>query len=180
MAEKATGGRWNERQVDGKGTITEQRMNMGDISFAGHEHQGGCWFCGGDLPKRRRNWCCDEHSRQYLKTYFYPVAANACLHRAGQTCENCHRSNSIIFQEIRATGSNLYTDTQIEIHHIIPLEGEERTWNILNNQDNLMALCHQCHLQVHAAMREPRVPKSIRDKDGLIVAMKQAGQLELV
>ena len=160
----------------------EQRMRIGEIHFTGNEESGACWLCGGVLPKRRRRWCCDEHMTQYWGTYNYSYASGVCMRRTENTCENCHKSHSALFKEIRERTEpgycSSYTDAQIEVHHIIPLEGEPREWNVLNRQDNLTALCHQCHLQAHASMRQP-TPKKVRDKQE-VVKVKKYGQLDLL
>lgn len=138
-------------------------MKVGDIHFTGNEEGGGCWYCGEDLPKRRRRWCCDDHMDLYWTTYNWTGASHRCLMEAKNTCTNCHRSHRDISIEIKASHSPSpgnywpkYIDAQIEIHHIIPLGGEDRQWHVLNRQDNLLALCHQCHLAVHLVLNEAK------------------------
>ncbi len=109
-------------------------MSIGDIHFTGNEEGGGCWYCGGDLPKRRRRWCCDDHMYQYWENYNWTMAAAACLRETKHTCANCHRAHKDIFDAILAEhgwGSS-FVDAQIEIHHIIPMGGEDRQWHVLN------------------------------------------------
>lgn len=59
----------------------------------------------------------------------------------------------------------------IEIHHIIPLNGEDRNWNVLNSPDNLLGLCKECHVKLHKSMNE-----FAREKQRLIV---EAQELEI-
>ena len=127
-------------------------MRIGEIHFTGNEESGQCWFCGGDLPKRRRRWCCDQHKDEYWNNYNYAAASKECWKRSEHTCENCHKPQIELTREFGWESIN----SRMEIHHIIPLEGDIREWNVLNRQDNLIALCHQCHLKAHAAIREPK------------------------
>ena len=48
--------------------------------------------------------------------------------------------------------------TNLRAHHIIPLEGMERAMSPFNIFWNLICLCHKCHLEIHALMRELTKP----------------------
>jgi hypothetical protein len=40
------------------------------------------------------------------------------------------------------------------VHHIIPVNGEDRWFNPLNVPCNLIALCHDCHMKWHKRSSE--------------------------
>jgi predicted HNH restriction endonuclease len=48
--------------------------------------------------------------------------------------------------------------TNLRAHHIIPLGGDERVVSVFNIPWNLICLCHRCHLEIHALMRELAKP----------------------
>lgn len=118
-------------------------MEIGYTHFTGFEDSGVCWWCGGDLPKRKRRWCCEDHKDSYWETYNWRSASLACSRRNNNTCENCHKHESYGY------GKPL---VRLEAHHIIPIGGEDRSWHELNKPDNLLCLCHECHLEVHRVM----------------------------
>lgn len=113
------------------------------------------------MPKRRRRWCCDEHRDLYWGNYNWTYAMLDCLKRENYTCQNCHITQVELGIELRfkqlergyVYASMMSYKYRLEVHHIIPLDGEDRSWHELNRPDNLITLCHNCHLLVHAAMR---------------------------
>lgn len=113
--------------------------SIGEIHFTGFEDNGVCWYCGNELPQRRRKWCSDKCRDIYWQTWNWHFASLACRKRAKNCCENCHKREGI---------------SSLEIHHIIPLNGQDRNWNKLNEPDNLLCLCHDCHMQVHRATQK--------------------------
>lgn len=47
----------------------------------------------------------------------------------------------------------------IDIHHITPFMSgitEVQRWNLLLNEDNLKALCKDCHVEVHRHLKNPQ------------------------
>ena len=95
-----------------------------------------CLWCGESLPKRRRKYCCDEHSNLYFIHYISPLwwscAREAALLRAGNKCECCESVE------------------KLEVHHKIHLERWEARHNSpKNEQGNLRVLCCLCHEDAH-------------------------------
>jgi 5-methylcytosine-specific restriction endonuclease McrA len=47
----------------------------------------------------------------------------------------------------------------LEVHHIVPLStiGYRPEFSAYHLPWNLVALCHECHLEIHAIMRPPAV-----------------------
>lgn len=43
-----------------------------------------------------------------------------------------------------------HLDSQLEIHHIMPINGGRRDWSVLNRQENLTCLCRKCHRQIES------------------------------
>lgn len=134
------------------------RDRYGSYSLlTGHEEPGRCFWCGTEVRKSRR-YCCKEHSDLYWKHFGWGFAAPWCLERYNQTCADCGEKGGLV------------------AHHIKPLNGAQRTWNILNRPENLVALCHKCHQRRH----HPPVPSKVLDipawQDNLDKA-RQRGQL---
>lgn len=52
----------------------------------------------------------------------------------------------------------------IDIHHVHPFMSattEVGKWNLLLNEDNLMALCKDCHIEAHRHLKNPqKYPKN--------------------
>jgi hypothetical protein len=103
------------------------------ILLTGHEGTGKCYWCGGELNGRRRCYCCQECCDNYYDTFCWRHAGNKALKRASNRCQTCRSSDCA-------------RTVPIEVHHIIPLNGGYRMWNVLNRQDNLKVLCVEHHL----------------------------------
>ncbi len=113
--------------------------------MTGFEGTGTCFWCGGQLQGRATRYCRKEHHwRLYVRHFCWSWARPWCFKRYGYRCANC--------------GSDLYGHG--EAHHIVPLNGGERLWTPWNLPWNLIALCHSCHQDVHAAMRREKLPKA--------------------
>lgn len=119
-------------------------MQIGEVHFTGNEDAGVCWYCGSDLPPRRRRWCSDTCEQTYWETWHWNSASLACARRDNDICQNCHRRKNHRWGEEQVS---------LEVHHLIPMNGEERSWSRLNEPSNLVTLCHECHLLAHAEMR---------------------------
>jgi len=52
-------------------------------------------------------------------------------------------------------------DTRLEVHHIDPMNGKDRTWNKKNIPENLICLCHKCHWQKHNEIFAERNQKKL-------------------
>ncbi len=110
--------------------------------LTGHEGSGGCFWCGGAFPdKRRRRFCCEACRLEYDRHFFWPVAAAWCLERASYKCHDCGIAHFLV------------------AHHIKPLNGAPRTYNILNLPENLIALCPTCHGKRHAGMNHKKAER---------------------
>lgn len=123
----------------------------GYYRLTGYELTGRCWWCGGELKGKQKKWCTrfqlkakQGHWIDYYNHFCWPYARDWCIERQEGKCANCGRGGA---------------DKQsLEVHHIIPLEGNERQWTPFNLPWNLIGFCHQCHLEAHAAMRPERLP----------------------
>jgi len=113
-------------------------------SFTGHEAPHRCFWCGIEVKGQRR-YCCEEHQNLYLGHFRWPEASNACQKRQCGICGDCHKKYS---------PSTYYT--LLVVHHIIPLNGSLRLWNILNRPENLIALCPACHGKRHAELNRQK------------------------
>ncbi len=120
----------------------------------GHENSQHCWWCNKGFPdKRRRRFCSEDCRHEYFRHFLWPWAAKWCIERYDQHCADCGVENRTeIGEGWRATTVRLLA------HHIIPLNGQKRTSNILNRPENLVALCPSCHQKRHAAMKKKEAP----------------------
>lgn len=106
-------------------------------SLTGFEAIKSCFWCGLQIKGDRR-YCCEEHHDFYLEYFHWPEASSACLARQEGRCGDC------------ATKARWASD--LRVHHIEPLNGAYRQWNILNRPENLIALCPSCHGKRHAKL----------------------------
>mgnify|MGYP001578585439 FL=1 len=140
---------------------SQQRDQWGHYSICtGHEAPGKCFWCGAEVKNRRfcafigpvesyldpwthkwegdedngrpRSWC----HRQYWRHFFWPSAAAWCWERAEGKCQEC---------------GTFTPEASRRTHHIQPLNGSPRAWNILNRPENLLALCAHHHGLKHSA-----------------------------
>ncbi len=131
-------------------------VTTGEDSFGtyhvitGFEGTGGCFWCGESLNDKRRRFCGHRsgHWTLYANHFYWTYARSACLNQYEYRCANCGGKKE---------GRGYYAISSLEAHHIIPLEGDYRAVSSYNVPWNLIALCHQCHLLIAAAMRPPRV-----------------------
>ncbi len=134
--------------------------------ITGFEGTGGCFWCGKDLEGRRRRFCGHRsgHWTLYNNHFFWGFARSECLERYDWHCANCGTEaeeippTSYLYREAYAAAQK----TQLKAHHIIPLEGQPRAMSPFNIHWNLICLCHGCHLEIHALMRELTKP-AIKD-----------------
>ena len=110
-----------------KGEGIDQWGTFYDLS--GHEAEGYCFWCG--KPVLRQRYCCKEHQEFYLKHYSWREATFFCYERYNNQCADCGKTDDL------------------RVHHIIPLNGDLRTWNYLNRPENLVLLCQNCHIKRH-------------------------------
>lgn len=102
----------------------------------GFENTGTCWWCGDPLLSRHYRYCQKGHREEYHRHFFWTEAREWALERADHRCEKCGRAS---YQPAGAPPDRL------EVHHITPLNGENRACHPLNRPGNLQALCLDCH-----------------------------------
>ncbi len=100
------------------------------IILTGYEGTGKCYWCGGE-NKRSRHYCCKECFNNYYDSFFWLWARDKALTRENHQCQRYGSSDC---------------SRTVEVHHIVPLNGSYRMWNVLNRQDNLEVLCVTHHL----------------------------------
>lgn len=124
------------------------------FDFSGHEEKGHCFWCG--IAVKNRRYCSKQHSYLYLTFYHWNEAVENVYRRIhdpvrrGYVCERCNE----IF-----TGDNT-----TDIHHIIPVNGEDRNWNVKNSPDNLLGLCKRCHIETHKILYKAEAERKKQDK----------------
>lgn len=137
-----------------------ERFDLGTINInhtvytvlTGYEGQGVCFWCGGELKGKLKRYC-RGHMQEYYRHFEWSSASRWCLERYGYRCACCGRHRDNISDVGRYS-----LRTGLEVHHIVPLNGSTRYFSAFNLPWNLIALCHDCHLQVHAAMRPEKPP----------------------
>lgn len=107
------------------------------FDFTGNEEEGSCFWCAAETKYR---YCSEEHGQFYRKHYNWLHASRACIDRytlADNTtfCADCNFASIDIAPFV--------------VHHIFPLDGEDRNWHILNQPKNLVLLCRSCHMKRH-------------------------------
>ena len=118
--------------------------------ITGYENTGRCSWCGKEILGRRRycqrgSGCWSRYQEHFAWTY----ASHWTSRRANHHCENCGKAEI----DIPITGGKYNERSGLEIHHIIPLNGKERTVSVYNIFWNLICLCHDCHMELHSIMR---------------------------
>ncbi len=112
------------------------------------EGSGGCFWCGKDLEGKHRRFCgrrsgCWTH---YQDHFFWGYARYECLEQYDWHCANCGHEGPDGSRKISSL-------SRLEVHHIIPLEGEARSMSPYNLPWNLICLCHDCHQLIHGVIR---------------------------
>jgi 5-methylcytosine-specific restriction endonuclease McrA len=108
--------------------------------MTGREGEKGiCWWCG--KPHVRKTQCCSkECTNQYNNHFQWSYAAQRAIERANHKCQECGKVEGEIQSGWGCTRSDL------EVHHIIPLEKHAtRFVNVMNCPCNLIVLCIKCH-----------------------------------
>ena len=130
-------------------TFKEQDSFGSFTVITGFEGTGRCFWCGADIKGRRR--FCKHGSgcwTRYQEHFAWSYASARCLKRYDYRCANCGEK-----------GTGLYIGDKminLRIHHIIPLNGQDRTVSVYNIFWNLICLCHNCHMKLHAVMRQSK------------------------
>lgn len=115
--------------------------------ITGHEGTGRCWWCGGEFPDRRaRRFCCEKCGWAYVEEFVWAYASARAV-REHPYCADCG-----VKRREGHWDTGIYT---LEVHHIDPLNGEERHRSAKNRHDNLVVLCHECHMKRHHPEPEP-------------------------
>jgi hypothetical protein len=115
------------------------------LILTGYEHTGRCFWCGGEFPdKRKRHYCSEKCSTEYHRHFEWNYASSWARERTGHRCQEC----GVEQKYLRGNGWAEFK-TNLEVHHIIPLDGAERWFSILNVPCNLLVLCHDCHVKRH-------------------------------
>lgn len=128
--------------------------------------KGICFWCGEKLKGKAKRYCY-SHMAEYYNHFNWGYASYEAKKRVGWKCENCGKVEG----DRQGGWNTLITD--LEVHHIIPINGKSRFFSAFNLPWNLIALCHECHMALHAIMREKN-RKPIPTNWGLA---KQRGQL---
>jgi len=126
----------------------------------GYENQGICAMCGGELPERRRAYCSAKCAELYEHLFFWQTASLDAFRRANRTCQRCGRDD----MNTPSVGQGSWAEhSGMNVHHIMPLNGEDRTWHRLNMPLNLRVLCHDCHVYEHSKKYKLRCSQEVME-----------------
>ena len=120
-----------------------------------------CFWCGGELKGKLKRYCYG-HMQEYYRHFEWSTARRWCFERQEGQCANC--------------GKGDWHKDLLEIHHIVPINGGVRYFTAFNLPWNLIGLCHDCHQEIHATMRPPKLEKV---KQGNYDEMLSRGQLPM-
>lgn len=127
---------------------------------------GTCGACGEPLVGRTHWFCPTPRGEQYgeccraryARNHFWREARPAALKRDGLTCRRCGWIGT-------AHGI-------LEVHHVEPRNGRGYRNGCHHHQDNLVSLCHSCH--VSATKRQRGRMRRERDEAKLARWKKEA------
>lgn len=130
-----------------------------------------CRWCGVRLPQGRSAWCSDECNHKYLlqinwgelKKHVY-LRDKGCCVDCGIEVDYTYNLNYVLHREMyepedrnrKPDFLNNYNPRKkivrpmSEAHHIHPLDSGGEMWD----QNNIVTLCHACHLKRHAELRK--------------------------
>lgn len=117
--------------------------------LTGYEGTGRCFWCGEELTGRATRYCRSKdpvHWRLYWEHFNWGYARKWCCRRQEGICANCGWHPPL-------DRDGEYSWYGLEVHHIVPLDGTLRIWTPYNLPWNLIGFCHECHLEVAAAMK---------------------------
>lgn len=117
----------------------------------GYEGQKVCRWCGGPFQRpRQRTFCSTACRTTYFRLFSWPDASRWALQRAHYRCQYCGMSQEGIWK-LRRDGDWRWPSTidsigrRLEVHHVVPMNGQYRAYSILNLPYNLRVACPECH-----------------------------------
>jgi len=135
--------------------------------MTGNESPTTCFLCG-TAQKRRY---CKGHRTPYRQNYSWSDASHAALMKRKTGRVQYQYGRKKLWQATFACDACQHGGPaeDFQVHHIIPLCGQNRVYHRLNKQANLTLLCQSCHNKYHKELREPL--KLL--KEGLMAPQKQ-------
>ena len=105
--------------------------------ITGFEGTSGCFWCGKDLEGKRRRYCGHRSGcwTTYQNHFFWNFTRYECFKRDNYRCANCGtEAEDIPLSYFPREAYTAARETQLEAHHIIPLEGRSREMSPFNLQ----------------------------------------------
>jgi 5-methylcytosine-specific restriction endonuclease McrA len=120
--------------------MIERRNYINLDSFPAKRNEEGlliCLNCEKKLPPRRRKYCCEECSSEWMCKHYHGHMRIRLIHKRGPKCEKCGKSMT----KLDMHGIHITQYDDIVMDHIIPiaLGGEEF------DEKNLQLLCGACN-----------------------------------
>lgn len=136
-------------------------VEIGHITYTiltGYEGTGKCFWCGGTLKGKLKRYC-RGHMQLYYRHFMWSSASGWALDRAEHRCQNCG---------VAEVYNDQYGRTNLNVHHIVPLDGRPRDFSAFNLPWNLCSLCIACHLEIHTILRGvAAVERAVRKQEDL-------------
>lgn len=111
---------------------------------------GFCQWCGNKIKgNRRKSFCCKQCSDDFHRLVTWGRTRNAysnhIVWRDNLTCQDCGE----LLAAKNIHGIHIPLAIGAEVHHVVPVAngGDD-------NPENLITLCHKCHMARHTALRE--------------------------
>ncbi len=92
-----------------------------------------CWWCGEELKGKQKHYHYG-HMKEYYNHFNWNYAKVRAIKRAEYKCENCGTKEKMI-------GGRGELRISLEVHHIVPLKGQDRFFSAYNLPWNLIVLC---------------------------------------
>lgn len=105
---------------------------------------GFCFWCGEKLNEKRTNmkYCHEEHRTKYYERHYAQAFRRWIYELRGHKCEVCGKKCKEYMQ-------GRFSKDGFQAHHKIPLSDNGE----LFNPENIILLCHDCHLEAHRLYR---------------------------
>ena len=138
-----------DERISKLGSLGHRNINIEDLKryMKAMGYTRRCLGCGITITGRKRTWCCDEHKNNFYNQYFWSYIRDRVLEKHPM-CQMCDKKKSK------------------DVHHIEPIKQLANIgirgdpWD----EDNLIALCNECHVKAQ---------KNLTDKHANVIKRRK-------
>lgn len=155
--------------------MTLDTLSIGCPLVQWRGEKGHCNWCDKELTGRQQRWCSAECSDAYGRNHWWSYASKAAKERDGNRCTSCglpptpfleakppmpHGSDREAVNKWRRAVWDWYREeiharrNRLEVHHVVAAEGKHSRASCVHHLDNLVTLCHPCHVEEERTKRE--------------------------